>query len=438
MARCRARRLRARCSASPRCPRRGRRARRSTRRYRRRSHDDPRELAADPRAPERLLRRPAASSPTTRTRLEVVVTDIDGNAVAGVPVDRSTSTACSLGARSRRRASSMDTQHCTLTSAAAPVTCAFQRSRATQTTRTPRPRGSSIAAGARTSRSTTIPRGTRRARRSRCRLTPDRAGYRPGDVAKLDDRVGRRAGDARSCRSRATACSRRSAVELTAASTTVELPIEPAFIANVHVDVDRMAKRRVMLRPGSKMPLPEHAEAVGRSAGVDRERAAGDDGAPELARSSSPARRRRSTSTCMRDGKPVADAEVALIVVDEAILALSARTFEDPLPSFYHAVEDGTSSVSTLGLVARCRRRPRRRARRRLLRASTSIARYESGPAGDCARRRQTARWGHGGRPGGESGIVQARKDFRANAVFSPRLAHRRERPRHADRQDAG
>ena len=56
-------------------------------RDRRRSHDHPRELARDPRAPEQRTTSACASIPDRATRLEAIVTDIDGAPVAGVPID---------------------------------------------------------------------------------------------------------------------------------------------------------------------------------------------------------------------------------------------------------------------------------------------------------------------------------------------------------------
>jgi uncharacterized protein YfaS (alpha-2-macroglobulin family) len=138
-------------------------------------------------------------------------------------------------------------------------------------------------------------------------------------------------------------------VELAAASTTVELPIEPAFISNVGIDIDRMAPRRVVLQ-GSKLPLPEHTQtSIDLPVSIEGARLV------MTTRATSKIVEPGADATfdvgVMHDGKPVADAEVALIVVDEAILALSERSFDDPLPSFYHQVGDGTTAVSNFDLV---------------------------------------------------------------------------------------
>jgi len=122
-----------------------------------------------------------------------------------------------------------------------------------------------------------------------------------------------------------------------------------------------------------------------------------------------------------RGGQPVEGAEVALMVVDEAVLAVSHKSHADPLRAFYREVEQGTWKASTLPLV------------------------YDSGDEltggpGVERFRLEDAPYGYGrsgyGRGGGGvapsvrigsalgtgGGIVRARKDFRANAAFSPRL----------------
>ncbi len=238
----------------------------------------------------------------------------------------------------------MERQHCSVTSAVAPVTCAWTRERldhaytatALVLDRRGRPNVTQY----------DIPWFASE-NNAPLRLTPDRASYRPGDVAKIEivSDVVPATAIVSFARDGVFAQKR---VELTAASTTVELPIEPAFIANVHVDVDRMAKRRVM-RPGSKIVLPEVTHAsLELPVSIESARLV------MTARPSSkivePGAEATFDVDVHRDGKPVADAEVALLVVDEAILALSSRTFEDPLPNFYHAVGDGTFELSTLDM----------------------------------------------------------------------------------------
>jgi uncharacterized protein YfaS (alpha-2-macroglobulin family) len=113
----------------------------------------------------------------------------------------------------------------------------------------------------------------------------------------------------------------------------------------------------------------------------------------------------------------VAGAEVALIVVDEAVLALSARSHADPLAPFYDHVDDGTAHRSTLDILrdqgADLAGVPGVR-RYRLELGSITGQGYGAGGLGGLMGR------GSGG--GGAASVVTSRKDFRANAVFSPLL----------------
>ncbi|HEU4614732.1 MAG TPA: alpha-2-macroglobulin family protein, partial [Kofleriaceae bacterium] len=127
-----------------------------------------------------------------------------------------------------------------------------------------------------------------------------------------------------------------------------------------------------------------------------------------------------------RDDRPVAGAEVALMVVDEAVLALSSRSHADPLPGFFSAVGDGTQVASTLGLVEddgdQLAGAPGFR-RWRLDDPSFSDSNVYGGMLGEGSGW-GTIGSGRYGTVGHGSGVavVKARKDFRATAVFSPTL----------------
>src|SRR5262249_50303672 len=117
------------------------------------------------------------------------------------------------------------------------------------------------------------------------------------------------------------------------------------------------------------------------------------------------------------DDQPVAGAEVALMVVDEAVLALSDRHHEDPLPAFYAPVLADASSVSTGDFVDDAGA---------ALDGEPGFVRSEI--AGGFGRGSYGVGEGGGGSGYGVGmgrgglGVVTARKDFRANAAFSPRL----------------
>ena len=310
-------------------------------------------------------------------------------------------------------------------------TCPFRRKDIETRVHRDRARSPTRAA-ARTPRSTRS-RGGRRGRRATSRSSPTsttlqarrrREARDPLEGAAGDrDRVVRAPGRDRAEARRADAASRRSSSCRSSRRTS----------RTCTSLVDRLAKRqRTAQLERAALPLPEHTSASRSSSPVDVESARLVDAhAADCSRSSSPASEATFEVEVKHDDKPVAGAEVALIVVDEAVLALSQKSHADPLAPFYREVGDGTwtridarrwstdagddarrraraSSATSSTTAARLRHRLRLRLRRR-------ARRHERHASARVRRRRQRHR-------------VKARKDFRATAVFSPRLAHRRAR----------
>jgi alpha-2-macroglobulin len=353
--------------------------------------------------------------PEDENTLQLIATDIDGNAVAGVPIEITIEGV--LGSeRYRDDAHVIDTQHCKTTSTTTPVTCTFTR-RDVKTTyiavaRVADSRGRMNAA------QYYIPWWT--SADAEFAVFADKQTYKPGDVAKLDVRSKQLPSVAIVSFARNGIIVQKR-VELTKPSTTVELPIDKAYVPNVHVVVDRWAKRTYM-QSGSNVPLPEHLAAE-LELEVDLQSA-------RLAmrtRSLQPLVEPGAPATfeveVKHDDKPVAGAEVALIVVDEAILALASMDHEDPLASFYSAVSHGTWTASTLGLVhddgdelAGAPGFERWSLDDGTHGGFASGSGYGSGSGTIGAGRYGTIGHGSG------SSIVRARKDFRATAVFSPKL----------------
>jgi uncharacterized protein YfaS (alpha-2-macroglobulin family) len=183
--------------------------------------------------------------------------------------------------------------------------------------------------------------------------------------------------------------------------------------------VDRFGQRRY-LSPGSKVHLPEHT-SVEINLPVDLQ-------------SARLVMKTRSTRALVEPGdnatfevevehkgKPKANAEVALMVVDEAVLALSGQSHRDPLGPFYRKVEQGTSHHSSLDRVEDAGND---------LAGDPGVTRYKLDESltgtgfGGGGTGEGTIGLGHFGTigRGAGMGIVTARKDLRANAVFSPTL----------------
>ena len=353
------------------------------------------------------------AKPDTIGELEVVVSDLDGNPVKGVPIKVELEGV--LGSEMYRDdAKVTDTQTCALVSDAAPVVCRWKRkdidTAYTATARIADARGRTNVA------QYDVPWFTWDDSRD-LSIVPDRPSYKPGDVAKLAIKSKVFPSTAVISFARQGLISQKR-IELTSASTTVELPIEPAFIQNVYVLVDRWGKRKY-LAPGSTLPLPEHATAT-LELPVDIESAR----LVMKTRSTLPVVEPGANATfevsVRHDDKPLANAEVALIVVDEAILSLSNRKHGDPLLPFYRELAHRTSEVSTFGMVADSGPE---------LAGAPGFKRFKLDEIGRGSG--TGSGYGVGGGRGGMSGrtaamptvsIVESRKDFRATAVFSPRL----------------
>lgn len=349
-----------------------------------------------------------------RGGLGLVVVDVDGEPVPGVPLDVVLEGV--LGSEIYNDdAVVRDSQRCHLTSAATPVTCAWRpvddklayRAIATVTDE----RGRVAATAYR------VPWWSHGDHPASLAIVADRPSYRPGDVAHLA---------IHSAITPATAIltvARQGVIEerrlaLSTPVTMVDLPVEERWVQNVHVVVDRFAPRADSRAPAAG-PLPGHATASAElSVDVEALRLS------LRARPTEPLIEPGAPATfeveVRKDDQPVAGAEVALMVVDEAVLALTAGHHADPLPGFYRKVAAGTSAHSTLSMIDD--------AGPDVL-GLPGVDRYDLEEAGLGLSGYGLGGAGSGGTIGtgrygtvGHGGVVAARKDFRATAAFSPRL----------------
>ncbi|CAN5724212.1 hypothetical protein BH11MYX3_BH11MYX3_16660 [soil metagenome] len=351
----------------------------------------------------------------TYDKLELIVTDLDGKPVKGVPIKIEMEGV--LGSeRGRDDAKVIETQACNLVSDTTAVVCAWTR-KDLQTAYTATARIAD-ARGRVNLTQYDIPWFTWDDRRD-LSIVPDRAHYKPGDVAKLEIKSKVIPSIAVVSFARQGLISQKR-IELTQASTMIELPIEPAFVQNVHVSVDRWGKRKGVAA-GSTLPLPEH-ESAQIELPVDIDGARLVMTTRPTAALVEPGANATFEVTVQHEEKPVANAEVALIVVDEAILSLSERKHGDPLLPFYREVSAGTSNAATFDMVEDAGPQLAGAPGFKRYRLDDSLLRRGSGTGSG---------YGVGGGRGGMSGrtsavptvsIVESRKDFRATAVFSPRL----------------
>ncbi|MGE3766831.1 MAG: alpha-2-macroglobulin, partial [Kofleriaceae bacterium] len=344
--------------------------------------------------------------------IEAIVTDVDGKPVAGVPIDLRIEGV--LGSeRWRDDANIVDTQSCALTSGTAPVTCPWKRGKI-EWAYTAMARVAD-ARGRESSTEMMLPWWTYSDTRE-LRLVPDKAVYRPGDTAKIEIRSNTLPATAIVTFAR-NGVLREQQVALDKASTTVELPIEPGFISNLYVVVDRWSAATTT-RGGSSLPFPQHVQEQIELT-VDTESARLEMTATPDKPLVEPGAMAGFEVTVKHDDKPVANAEVALMVVDEAVLSLSRRTHEDPLGSFYQEYPARADLLETIRMVLD--QGPE-------LAGDPGYKRIKLDDIGTIGHGSGTGSgYGVGAGRGGMSGrsastVVEARKDFRPVAVFSPML----------------
>ncbi len=167
-------------------------------------------------------------------------------------------------------------------------------------------------------------------------LVPDRKEYRAGDVAKVLVLAPFAPAEA-VLTLRRSGLLREERFTIAGGSHTLEIPVEDAFTPNVHVQVDLVgqapreeapagvkAPGRPAFASGSlDLPVPPAARTLGLTV-TPREKALSPGGETVL-------------DLRLRDaaGRPVANGEAAVVVVDEAVLALTGYRLPDALDVFY-------------------------------------------------------------------------------------------------------
>ena len=168
-------------------------------------------------------------------------------------------------------------------------------------------------------------------------LVPDRKEYRAGDVAKVLVLAPFAPAEA-VLTLRRSGLVREERFTITGGSHTLAIPIEDAFTPNVHVQVDLVGQApredapagasRAPARPAFAsgrldLPVPPAARTLALSV-APRETALSPGGETVL-----------DLTLRDADGRPVANGEAAVVVVDEAVLALTGYRLPDPLDLFY-------------------------------------------------------------------------------------------------------
>jgi uncharacterized protein YfaS (alpha-2-macroglobulin family) len=286
----------------------------------------------------------------TPLEIDLIVTDLDGIAVADRPIHVE-AVRLEWTYRGGWIETEADLQECNVGSTLEPVSCSFEtpiggRYRITATVTDAQGRSNQSRMTRWVSGGQLAP--SREVEQEEATLIPDKETYQPGDVAEIlvQSPFSPAEGLLTVSRSGILYTER---FEIQDGSTTLEVPIESEHIPNIHIQVDLVgaAPRTDDMGETVEGLPPRPAYAQGQLV-LD---------IPPLERTLSLEATPRDTALepggettidiLLKDdrGRPVPDAEIAVIVVDEAVLALTNYQLTDPINVFYRQRPSGMSSV---------------------------------------------------------------------------------------------
>lgn len=274
--------------------------------------------------------------------IEAIVTDLDGNAIAGKTVKM---TAARQEWKYRQGSwgeESVDVQECIVTSANEPVVCTFDtekggsylitavitddqgRENQSQFTRW-------VSGGQRPP--------ARNVEQESVSLIPDKESYQPGDTAEILVLApfSPAEGLLTVARSGILYTER---FQMTESSYTLRVPIADGHIPNLNVQVDLVGESPRTGDDGEPIegvpPRPAYATGMLNLSVPPHSRTLAVEAAPQDSKLEPGGQTVVDVTVQDSNGRPVADAELAVVVVDEAILALSNYQLADPLAVFYN------------------------------------------------------------------------------------------------------
>lgn len=282
---------------------------------------------------------------------EVIVVDVDGTAIADIPVAvRSVRLAWAFE-NGQWVEKEVDEQRCDLISADEPVTCTLPtveggQYRITAEVRDDAERLNRTVVTAWVSGG--MMRPSRTLEQQELVLVPDKQQYEPGDVARILVQAPFVAGSGLLTVARSGVLYTQN-FTLDGGTATLEIPIEEAHIPNLHVQVDvNGAMPRLDDKGNALEDAPDQPAYATGSLQLDislLSRAFTVEIEPDAVKLKPGAETGVRVRVRNAQGEPVANAELAVVVVDEAVLALTNYQLADPLAIFYAARESGLTSV---------------------------------------------------------------------------------------------
>jgi uncharacterized protein YfaS (alpha-2-macroglobulin family) len=290
-------------------------------------------------------------------RVETITTDIDGRAVAGAAVSIVAELKDWEQIKGEWQETTVDTQTCEVRSENAPVACEFKPKqggrftiKASVSDKNARRNESEIqvwAAGGKSEPVLEVEKET-------VEMIPGKKTYAPGDVAEILVNAPfypaegvltlRRNGVVRTER-----------FTMNEASTILKIPVEEAFLPNFYAQVDLFgAARRVVFDDEKDNQLPKRPAFASGALNLEVATASRrlNVVAEPYEKTLEPGGE-TSVNVAVTDnnGRAAANAEVALVAVDESVLALTNYRVPDPVGEFYQPIEQGTNDFYSRGNI---------------------------------------------------------------------------------------
>ena len=287
----------------------------------------------------------------TPLKIEYIVTDLDGNPVADQAVDI---TAARLEWKYKNgtwNEEEADIQKCSTQSKLEPGTCSFETPiggsyRITAVVRDEKERANQTRFTRWVSGGQRPP--SRKVEQEEVTLVPDKETYQPGDTAQIlvQSPFSPAEGLLTVSRSGFLYTTR---FEIEDGTTTLNIPIEAEHIPNLNIQVDLVGSAPRTDDTGEVLtnidPRPAFATATLNLSIPPLQRTLSLEVKPDAARIEPGGETTLDVLLKGADGEPVPDAEMAVIVVDEAILALTDYQMTDPISIFYSERGSGVASV---------------------------------------------------------------------------------------------
>ncbi|MBP7963970.1 MAG: Ig-like domain-containing protein [Caldilineaceae bacterium] len=289
--------------------------------------------------------------------ISVIVVDLDGNPVADVAVEVTAVRLDWTYKSGSWQEVEADNQSCALTSTEEALDCTFQPTdggqyRLTATVRDGRERLN------KSQITRWVSGGTwptaQNVEQEEAQLIPDKQEYQPGDVAEI-------LVQAPFAPAEGLLTLRRNGIihterfSMPEGSTTLRIPVEEAHIPNVYVQVDLVgaaARLNAEGKPDTTLPdRPAYAMGSLNLSVPPLSRTLAVTAVPAAGKLQPGAETSVTVTVVDATGEPVADAEVALVVVDEAILSLTGYDLTDPVQTFYSQRGPGTGDYHLRGSI---------------------------------------------------------------------------------------